>query len=173
MWILLAAARGAKLGGACMAAEVKLDDIIEGLELADDLTSFYVDVETGEVCSLTEDDLLLADREETAREDRPAWQREALELARRVRQGEGTRYLALPSKFDVHEWAIMDRFSQTLDDADVRNDLRGGIRGAGAFRMFKRLLSEYDLWDAWNRFKQDELRQLAVEWCKAHGLTYR
>jgi hypothetical protein len=67
----------------------------------------------------------------------------------------------------------MDRFSLTLRDTQVRNDLHGSIRGAGAFRLFKRLLTEYNLWDAWNQFKQAELQQMAIEWCKENSITFR
>ena len=70
-------------------------------------------------------------------------------------------------KLDVREWAIMDRFSETLKDSRLRNDFHDGFRGAGAFRLFKRLLTEYNLWDAWNRFKQVELRQMAIQWCES------
>ena len=66
----------------------------------------------------------------------------------------------------------MDRFSETLRDVQRRNDFYGGIRGAGAFRLFKRLLTEYNLWDAWNRFKQFELRQMAIQWCEENGITF-
>ncbi len=156
-----------------MAAEVKLEAIIEALELASDETSSYLDRESGEVHTLTEEEFNLAEDEETVLEDLPKWHREAVELARRIRKAEGERYLGLPGKFDVHEWAIMDRFSESLEVARVRDDLHSGIRGAGAFRMFKRVLTEYNLWDAWNRFKQAELRQLAIEWCEEHGMTYR
>jgi hypothetical protein len=55
----------------------------------------------------------------------------------------------------------------------MRNDFYGGIRGAGAFRLFKHLLTEYNLWDAWNRFKQVELRQIAIQWCEENGITFR
>ncbi len=156
-----------------MVAEVKLEAIIEALELASDEASSYLDRESGEVHTLTEEEFNLAEDEETVLEDLPKWQREAVELARRIRKSEGERFLALPGKFDVHEWAIMDRFSESLEDARVRDDLHSGIRGAGAFRMFKSLLTEYNLWDAWNRFKQAELRQLAIGWCEEHGMTYR
>ena len=40
----------------------------------------------------------------------------------------------------------MDRFSVTLKDARLRNDFHAAIRGAGAFRLFKRQLTEYNLW---------------------------
>jgi hypothetical protein len=162
---------GAKIG--CVAVEVKLDAIVEALELADDSTSSYLDVEAGEVLSITEEEFDLAEDPETVLLDLPNWQREAVELARSIQEQEGTRYLALPSKFDVHEWAIMDRFSETLRDARVRNDLHSGIRGAGAFRLFKHLLTEYNLWDAWNRFKQAELRQIAIQWCEEHCIPFR
>jgi hypothetical protein len=154
-------------------AEVKLDLIIEALEMADDSISSYLDVETGEVCSITEEEFDLAADPETVIEELPDWQREAVKLARSIHEQEGKRYLALPDKFDVHEWAIMDRFSETLKDVRLRNDFYGGIRGAGAFRLFKRLLTEYNLWDAWNRFKQVELRQMAIEWCEENGITFR
>jgi hypothetical protein len=156
-----------------MAAEVELDVIIEALEMADDSISTYLDVETGEVHSITEEEFDLAEDAQTAMEDLPNWQREAVMLARSIQKQEGKRYMALPDKFDVHEWAMMDRFSMTMRDAQMRNDFHGGIRGAGAFRLFKHLLTEYNLWDAWNRFKQVELRQMAIEWCKENGITYR
>jgi len=156
-----------------MAAEVELDVIIEALEMADDSISSYLDVETGEVHSITEEEFDLAEDPQTAIEDLPNWQREAVTLARSIQKQDGKRYMALPDKFDVHEWAMMDRFSMTLRDAQMRNDFHGGIRGAGAFRLFKHLLTEYDLWDDWNRFKQGELRRMAIEWCKENGITYR
>jgi Uncharacterised protein family (UPF0158) len=156
-----------------MAAEVKLELIIEALEMADDSISSYLDVETGELCSVTEEEFDLAEDPQTVIEELPDWQSEPVKLARSIQEQVGKRYLALPDKFDVHEWAIMDRFSETLKDARLRNDLHGGIRGAGAFRLFKRLLTEYKLWDAWNRFKQVELRQMAIQWCEENGITFR
>ena len=156
-----------------MAAEVKLDAIIEALEMADDSMSSYLDVETGTVHSITEEEFDLAEEPQLAHEDLPDWQRETVTLARSIQQQEGKRYLALPDKFEINEWAIMDRFSETLQDIQLRNDFRSGIRGAGAFRMFKHLLTEYNLWDAWNQFKQVELRQIAIDWCGEHGIPFR
>lgn len=104
-----------------MAAEVELDVIIEALEMADDSISSYLDVETGEVHSITEEEFDLAEDPQTAIEDLPNWQREAVTLARSIQKQEGKRYMALPDKFDVHEWAMMDRFPMTLRDAQMRN----------------------------------------------------
>src|SRR6202165_5076229 len=115
-----------------MAAEVKLELIIEALEMADDSVSSYLDVETGEVRSITEEVFDLAEDPQTVIEELPERQREAAQLARSIQEQVGKGYLTLPDKFDVHEWAIMDRFSETLKDARIRNDFHGGIRGEGA-----------------------------------------
>jgi hypothetical protein len=156
-----------------MAVEVDLEKILEALQLADDSISSYLDVETGEVHSVTEEEFDLAEDPEIALVELPQWQREAVERARHILQHEGKRYLALPDKFDVHEWAIMDGFSDSLRDAQLRNEFHGAIRGAGAFRSFKRLLTEFNLRDAWNQFRQAELRQIAMHWCKEHGIILR
>jgi len=29
------------------------------------------------------------------------------------------------------------------------------------------------MWDAWNGFKQVELRQMAIQWCEENGITFR
>jgi len=84
-----------------MAAEVKLDAIIEALESVDDSISSYLDLETGEVHSITEEEFDLVEDAQTALEDVPDWQREAVVLARDIQQHEGKRYLALPDKFEV------------------------------------------------------------------------
>jgi hypothetical protein len=48
-----------------MAAEVKLERIIEALEMADHSISSYLDVETGEVRSMTEEEFDLAEDPQT------------------------------------------------------------------------------------------------------------
>src|SRR5258708_13037295 len=122
-----------------MAAEVKLDVMMEALELADDSISSYLDVETGEVHSITEEEFDLAEDPQTVIEDLPNWQREAVKLTRSIQEQEGKRYLVLLGKFDVHEWAIMDRFSETLRDVHMRNDFYGGVPAPTPFPPFNTL----------------------------------
>jgi hypothetical protein len=46
-------------------------------------------------------------------------------------------YIALPGKFDIHEYAIIRDFCHSIDDDELRGLLLDKIRGAGAFRRFK------------------------------------
>jgi hypothetical protein len=66
-----------------MAAEVKLGLIIEALEMADDSVSSYMEVETGEVRPITEEEFDLAEDPQTVIEELPDWQRP---VTRQIRQ---------------------------------------------------------------------------------------
>jgi hypothetical protein len=78
----------------------------------------------------------------------------------------------LPSKFDVHEWDIMRRFSESIDDDEIRNELLRAIHGSGAFRYFKDSVCRRDLRDRWFKFRDEALEQIAIEWCKENGIEY-
>jgi hypothetical protein len=66
-----------------MAAEVKLGLIIEALEMADDSVSSYMEVETGEVRPITEEEFDLAEDPQAVIEELPDWQRP---VTRQIRQ---------------------------------------------------------------------------------------
>ena len=51
----------------------------------------------------------------------------------------------LPTKFDVHEWAIMRDFADSMEPARIREDLQFAIHGAGAFRHVKRTLERHHI----------------------------
>jgi hypothetical protein len=52
-------------------------------------------------------------------------------------------YISLPSKFDIHEYAIMERFCETLHDDRMANELYRCLKGRGAFRRFKDAVHRY------------------------------
>ncbi|HUI41824.1 MAG TPA: hypothetical protein VL523_07635, partial [Terriglobia bacterium] len=92
-----------------MAVKVKLADIVDVLEQATGEARFYLDRETGQIHLLTDEMFQLAEDQDTVLEELPEWEREPVKLARLIGEREGGakgRYLALPSQFDIHEWAI-------------------------------------------------------------------
>jgi hypothetical protein len=92
-----------------MAAEVKLEVIIEALEMSDDSISSYLDVETGEVHSITEEEFDLAEDPQTVIEDLPNWQHEAVKLARSIQEQEDRRYLASSMSTNGPSWTASPR----------------------------------------------------------------
>jgi hypothetical protein len=85
---------------------------------------------------------------------------------------ETDHYLPLPTKFDIHEYSIMERFCLAVDDDALRDDLCDAIRGRGAFRRFKDRVQVYGLAEAWYRYRDAALREIAVAWCDEHGIPY-
>lgn len=100
--------------------------------------------------------------------DMPDWQRELVAKAKEVLRP--ADWLALPDKFEIHEWEIMDRFGQSLAGAAERREIGDAIRGNGAFRMFKSTIRRLGMEDAWFAFKQRTLEEMARDWLNQHGL---
>ena len=61
-------------------------------------------------------------------------------LADRIEAGINNRNFRLPSKFDIHEYSIMERFINDLPYGSTRDELAGFIHVKGAFRKFKESL---------------------------------
>jgi len=148
-----------------MGTTVSLQDVVDALETAADEMSSYVNKVTGQVITLTDDDLKLAEEEPVP--DMPAWQQEVVAEARQVLASE--EWLELPSKFDIHEWEIMNRFAQSLS-ASERAEVTDAIHGNGAFRNFKATIRRLGIEKAWFAHKRRELETIAHEWLTDHGL---
>ena len=107
-----------------MAVQVKLKDIIEGLEFLTDEGTSYLNTTTGEVVSITDEELRAAEEDEPL-EDFPEWQHDAIRIAKDI--VETAHYLPLPDRFEIHEYRIMERFCLSVDDEDIRDDLCNAI----------------------------------------------
>lgn len=81
-------------------------------------------------------------------------------------------YLPLPTKFDIHEYSIMERFCRSREDDEMRDDLCDAIRGRGAFRRFKDSIHEHGIADDWYKYRDEALREIAIEWCEENGIPY-
>ena len=70
------------------------------------------------------------------------------------------------------EYSIMERFCLSVDNEDIADDLCDTIRGRGAFRRFKDRIQAYGIAEAWYRYRDAALREIAVAWCEEHGIPY-
>lgn len=76
----------------------------------------------------------------------PQWQAELADKRQSVLNSDD--FIALPDRFEIHEYAIMERFCHTITDAPIREDLLDAIRGCGAFRRFKACVYRAELHNA-------------------------
>src|SRR5262245_22519886 len=105
------------MGDQHSALQVQLSDIIEGMDFQSDEVSSFLNLTTGEVVSITDEELRAAEHDAPL-EDFPDWQHDAIRIARDM--VETDHYLPLPDRFEIHEYSIMERFCLSVDDEDMR-----------------------------------------------------
>jgi hypothetical protein len=148
---------------------VKLKDIVDELSFQIDEGSSYLNAATGEVVAVTHDALRAAENDEPL-EDFAEWQRDMIRTAKDILETD--HCLPLPTKFDVHEYSIMERVCYSIEDDDICDDLCRAIRGRGAFRRFKDRIHEHGIADEWYRYRDEALKEIAIEWCEENGIQY-
>ncbi|MCX6372158.1 MAG: UPF0158 family protein [Actinobacteria bacterium] len=152
-----------------MAVTVSLRRVVEELEAQTDSITAYLNRETGDLYTIQEEEAGLAE-DGADLENLPDWQRDEVAEIREVLESED--WLPLPTSFDIHEWAIMDEFSRSIDDPDLRGELQNAIRGAGAFRCFKDSLRRRGIHESWYSYRTAAFGQIAAEWLDGHGISY-
>jgi hypothetical protein len=153
-----------------MSITVKLSDIIDGMENQSDENSSYLDRETGDIVIISEYDMRTAEDNESL-EDYPEWEQEQIAIARDIINETG-RYLELPTKFDINEYEIMEKFCNSLEDAELRELLYNKIKGSGAFRRFKDALYQNGIEDDWFAYRNKAFKDIALEWCRENDIEF-
>jgi hypothetical protein len=152
-----------------------LNDIVGALDLVGDEVTCFLNRETGELHHVGPEERELFEEEEDGEEDLdleslPEWQREEVELVREIYTSD--KWLELPSSFDIHEWSIMERFSERQPDEAIRDELLDAIHGSGAFRRFKDAVARLDIEKEWYQFREEAFEKIARRWLESHGLEY-
>jgi hypothetical protein len=152
-----------------MTVVVSLRGVVNEMDVMSDEFHAYLNKETGELVTVSDEEIRTIENEDDEGEY-PEWQREALAMAKKVL---GTSdYLPLPSKFDIHEYAIMERFCYSFEDPRLNDELSSQIRGSGAFRRFKDAIYRHGLEDDWYRFRDQALEEIAIEWLESNKIAF-
>ncbi|MCD7810961.1 MAG: UPF0158 family protein [Ruminococcus sp.] len=139
-----------------MTMKIKLQQVIDAIEEADDSWTGFYDSQTGETVWLG-DTLLTGESYE--------------ELEELIETSEN-RFFRFPTKFDIHEYSIMENFVDDLPAGAIRNELMNAIRGRGAFRRFKDGIYYHGIEQQWYDYQADAYKRIAVRWCRDEGLEY-
>ena len=153
-----------------MPLPVKLDDVVEALEIGMDEHHYYLDKRTGEIVMITQEEMRAAEADDLVSEY-PEWQRESILKAREIFESEAD-FIQLPDKFDIHEWRIMEEFCLAFDDRRAGEHLHRLIRGSGAFGRFKHAIYSMGIEKAWYEFKRAKLEEIAIEWLEEERIPY-
>jgi hypothetical protein len=162
----------------------ELNDVVEQLEMLGEESPAYLNKQTGELYMVMEEELLGVEEDLFAVDDDaeeggsekeelfedPEWLREAKAKAREVVNSDD--WIDLPSKFDIHEYTIMEDFCRDVDDAEISERLLRSIRGSGAFGRFKAAIDVLGIEQDWYQFRREAFEKIAIEWLEGNGIEY-
>ena len=154
-----------------MALPVPLELVVEELETLQAGMLAYVHRKTGELVTLTEEMQDLADEDDDTLSDVDTWG-EVLPPEKLREILDSADWVALPDPFKIHEWEIMRTFADTIEDPRRSEELQVALRGQGAFRRFKDILTRYQLLDGWYDYKRRAIEKIAREALEEIGIPY-
>lgn len=149
--------------------KVSLHEVVQSLSDLTDNTTAFLDRRSGEIVVVTEDEVQPAEIEDGL-DDFPDWEREVIEKARAIETTD--HYLLLPTIFDINEYGIMREFANSIRSRPLKDELLQGISGTGAFRRFREICRERDLYPAWDRFRERALVGIARAWLEESGIAF-
>lgn len=132
--------------------KVKLEEVVEALDLANDETQFLYDVKNEKIIMVYDG---LVDGIKNP------------ELIEEIEFGE---YISLPENFEINEYQMMEEFILKLPRGNSQRVLAHAIQGKGAFRRFKDRLYDVGLVKEWYSFRDGAYEKLAREWCEEHNI---
>jgi hypothetical protein len=141
---------------------VRLADIVDGMEMHSDETTFYLHRPTGRVIAISDQAFTATDED-----DEELVEPEELAEAREV-LARGEDYLALPDRYEIDEYRMMERFASGIADPGSQDQLVSALQGRGAFRRFKDEVLRLDLAEKWYAYRSDE--GVARDWCEVNGV---
>jgi hypothetical protein len=150
-------------------APVALKKVVQEIEaLFDEGWTAHLNRRTGELYTVMPETAdAVDDPDESSLED---WVREELPKVREIL--ESSDWLALPTKFDIHEYQIMKAFSLAHADEGQREQLLEAISGRGAFRFFKSLVHRWGIQQQWYDYRNREIERIIADWLDAQGIAY-
>ena len=169
-----------------MAVVVSLRDMVDEMQTLSYESNAYLKKSTGKVITIRDDDFdMVRSMEEIFDEIEDEAEIESdddssgyLDLETEFYQDVNNvmafddDYLKLPSKFDIHEYEIMERFGLSIPNEKISDILISRIRGSGAFRRFRDTIYQYGVEKDWFRFRDDAYKEIAISWLKNHGFDY-
>ena len=155
-----------------MSGKVKLSEIIDGMEFQSDESYSYLNKKTCEVVTISDEEFHAAEEDDSL-DDYPEWQHQMIETAREILNDEGReKFIDLPSKYDIHEYDIMERFCISIEDNEISGYLYHAIKGSGAFRRFKDDIYRFGIEKDWYRYRDEAMKHIAIDWCDENGIEY-
>lgn len=169
---------------------VDFDQIQKAMEdVVRDTFDYFLDLETGEVISLSEEIIhelktRLSDDELDEMEDHieyvefdeepdiPDWMTDEMEMILEILLDESGRYIRIPERQNRIAYQSMNAFLDTIQDPLLKEDLSAALNGKGAFRKFKDALVRFPRErKRWHGHNAKAMKKESNEWLASLGIA--
>ena len=155
---------------------VRISEVVEALTEGDNMVRYYYEREADELVSVMVEYLERADRllyegKTVDDGDLLYWEVGLVEDAMRILQADDDAFVPLPSQWDVHMHRIMEDFVRTLPESQMQERIWNDLHRSGAFRRFRDHVYRYEILDAWFRFRDERLAEIAREWAEDNQIV--
>ena len=133
--------------------KVKLQGIIDAMDMTDRYTENFLDAATGEIVYIN--DMVMGQKEKDEIYDRL----------------DEHGFYRLPTSFDLRDYDIMEDFIAGMPEG-VQGRMYDAIQGRGAFRRFKDMVCEMGIEQMWYEFHDNVYKRKAASWCEENGIDY-
>ena len=152
--------------------KVNLKELAEQMDFMLDEWSYYLDKSTGEIISIDDRYLGIAeDEDEESAHNLAEWEqnevKQAVDIINRWQD-----MIHFPDKRELGEYEMMEEFSENFADAHIRDCLCIAIDGSGAFRRFKNTISRFGIEEQWYAHKDQAMLEFAKQWCEENDIPY-
>lgn len=154
-----------------MSIKVKLSEIIEGMDSQSDERLSYLNKETGELASIPDYEFRIAESGDPL-EEYSEWQHDLIKIAKEILEDKENKFVSLPSRFDIDEYMMMEKFALSVKDDYVSNYLYAAIKGKKAFRKFKDGVLRFGMEKSWYKYRESEFKEIAIRWCEENKINY-
>ncbi len=157
--------------------KIKLEDVIEAIELCtDESTHYYSEKDNLIVCVFDEyagiaDDVFTGQKSLDDLGNYADWQIDIIKTIVDIEENYED-YINLPNSEDLDEYELMKSFCYSLEDNQKSGILLNTLNGSGAFRRFKDKIYDLDLQQAWYDHKENSTKELAIRWCKENNIEF-
>ncbi len=148
--------------------EINWGDLEMAFDSGFDETTYYLDLETGEVPMVTDEASTTSTTRRTTSWIGRSRQPSRRGRLRKGRGGEGDRYVSVPERSSHEGYLDMERFIFTVANPRLRDRFDRAIQGRGAFRSFRDTLADQHREQAhWNAFEQQRMQRRMLDWLES------
>ncbi|NIV99542.1 hypothetical protein GWN26_10575 [Candidatus Saccharibacteria bacterium] len=152
-----------------MKRPVRIKAIIEALEFLSGDTEIYLNTKTGEVVTLP----AKAEEETKPGEDREDFSELEDEILEKSREEVcSDEYILMPQRLEINELNLMENFCNGIKEEKLHDMMCEEIHHRDAYQRFKEKIYRFGLADKWYQYREQMLRQQAIEWCERQGIIY-